>query len=476
MTLLDMVVLGFDNLRRTKLRTTLTTLGVVIGIGALTSMVSFGTGMQKNITEAFKESDLFTSLFVTARPIDMEHVADGGLQEIADAIGEEPVALNDSTVEAIRATPGVEIAFAEISFPVKIRINGKETTTRLQALPAAMGAYRPFNDLMAGSFFRNDSAAVAVVQWESLKRMGILASEEVEQTEEPPSADADSLATLSVHPDSIIGAQVEVVTAVLDPTAVGGGPMGVLLGMGRDPFAEAVTGLTIAGVMKRQSTFTDSKFSGGIFVPVGAAQSIPRLGFSSVWDLLKGTARADTYGSIYVRVKRMADMEPVREALEKAGLNVLSISDQLREIRRAFLIVDSILGAVGTIALIVAALGIANTMVMSILERTREIGIMKAIGASEGAIKMIFFVEAATIGVIGALLGLVLGWGVTRVANLVVNAHLMPEGEMPVSLFYFPIWLILGAIGFSIVISLVAGLYPATRAARIDPVEALRHD
>jgi putative ABC transport system permease protein len=211
-------------------------------------------------------------------------------------------------------------------------------------------------------------------------------------------------------------------------------------------------------------------------VPVKAAQGIPRLGFSSVWDLLKGRGQADTYGSIYVRVKRMTDMQPVRETLEKAGLNVFSISDQLKEIRRGFLIVDSILGAIGTIALIVAALGIANTMVMSILERTREIGIMKAIGATEAAIKMIFFVEAATIGVIGALLGLVLGWGVTRVANLVVNAHLMPEGEMPVNLFYFPIWLILGAIGFSIVISLVAGLYPATRAARIDPVEALRHD
>ena len=207
-----------------------------------------------------------------------------------------------------------------------------------------------------------------------------------------------------------------------------------------------------------------------------SAEAIPRLGFSSVLDLLGGGGKPGAYSTIYVRVERIADTKSVRDAIEKAGLNVFSFADQLKEIRRGFLVVDSILGAVGTIALIVAALGIANTMVMSILERTREIGIMKAIGGSEAEIKTIFFVEAAAIGVAGALLGLALGWGVTRVANLVVNARLLPEGEAPVNLFYFPVWLILGAIAFSVFVSLVAGLYPAIRAARIDPVEALRHD
>jgi putative ABC transport system permease protein len=195
-----------------------------------------------------------------------------------------------------------------------------------------------------------------------------------------------------------------------------------------------------------------------------------------VWDLLGSLGKEGSYGSIYVRARSIGDTEPVRTALENMGLHVFSISDQLKEIRRGFLIVDSILGAIGTIALIVAALGIVNTMVMSILERTREIGVMKAIGGSEDEIKLIFFVEAATIGVIGALFGLVLGWMVTRVANLIVNSRILPAGEPPINLFYFPIWLILGAIGFSVVVSLIAGLYPAIRAARVDPVQALRHD
>jgi putative ABC transport system permease protein len=474
MTLTDMVILGLDNLRRTKLRTTLTTLGVIIGIGALTSMVSFGTGMQKNITQAFRDSDLFTSLFITAKEVDLEEIAEGGIEAVAGALSEEQVSLTDSTVQAILDIPGVEIAFPEISFPVRVRIDGHETRTRLQALPADMGSYRPFSDLMAGEYFKDDSTEVVVVRWRTLKRMDIIATE-TDDAEQPGSEDSVDGAW-RVSADSLIGKPVEIVSAVLDPSRIDLGSMSALLGMRQAPFTESVTELRIGGILKRESTFSNGKFSGGVFVPVKIGQRIPRLGFSTVWELLGDDRDTGTYSSVYARVGRVGDMESVRGKLEEMGLNVMSISDELKEIRKAFLIVDSVLGAVGTIALIVAALGIANTMVMSILERTREIGIMKAIGASEGEIKMIFFVEAATIGVFGAILGLILGWLVTRIANLVVNAHLMPEGEMPVDMFYFPIWLILGAIAFSIVISLAAGLYPATRAARVDPVEALRHD
>jgi ABC-type antimicrobial peptide transport system permease subunit len=242
------------------------------------------------------------------------------------------------------------------------------------------------------------------------------------------------------------------------------------------PFDETVTLLKVSGILKKSGPFGNRGFSGGIIIPIGTAQKIPKLGFSSVYDLLDTKHKPGTYSSIHVRISDLKKMDEVKNALKEMKVGVFSIADQLSEIKRAFLILDSLLGAIGAIALIVAGLGIINTMVMSILERTREIGIMKAIGGSENEIKMIFFVEAAVIGFIGAIFGLILGWIVTKIATFVMNTQFLPSGEDPVNLFYFPVWLILGAFAFSLLISLAAALYPATRAARIDPVKALRHD
>jgi putative ABC transport system permease protein len=172
----------------------------------------------------------------------------------------------------------------------------------------------------------------------------------------------------------------------------------------------------------------------------------------------------------------MKQTDNVKAKLEKMDLNVISFADQLKEIKKGFIIIQSVLGVIGIISLFVAGLGIINTMLMSILERTREIGIMKALGGSELQIRSIFFVEAGTIGFFGSLGGLGLGWLITRVANFFVERQMIGAGNEPVNLFYFPGWLILGAIAFSILISLIAGWYPAFRASRIDPVDALRHN
>jgi putative ABC transport system permease protein len=465
-----MIRLGLQNLLRTKLRTGLTVLGVVVGIGALASMVSFGTGIEKNVTEAFRRTDLFTSLFVTSGQVEEAMDAEG----IAEVLKGISPPLTDSTVQAIRAIPGVEIAFPEIRFPVRLEMDGREARATLRGLPSAMGSYKPFSDLMQGEFFADDAERSAVIRWETLKKMGLLVLDAETGT---GTAEGDSLqGLLAVAPDSLIGGIITVITAVPDLSSAASDPIGTLMKPGR-VFREIANEFRLIGILKRSPGFSQPAFEGGIFVPIKAADSIPRLGFSSVWELLDRDSREGAYASVYVRVENVRHVEPVSEKLtDEMGLGVFSISDQLKEIRRGFFILDSILAAVGTVALFVAGLGIVNTMVMSILERTREIGIMKAIGASEGEIRAIFFAEATAIGIVGAIFGLILGWLVTRVANVIVNARFLPSGEAPVNLFHFPVWLILGAIGFSVMVSLIAGLYPASRAARVDPVKALRHD
>jgi ABC-type lipoprotein release transport system permease subunit len=252
--------------------------------------------------------------------------------------------------------------------------------------------------------------------------------------------------------------------------------MGALTGKTDLPVDEVLSEFSICGIMKSRSQFGPDGFGGNLFVPVNTARLIPQLGFTSVWDLLDDRKQEGTHASIHVKLEGMEWMDPVKAGLEEMGVGVFTITDQLSEIRRVFLILNAALGFIGAIALLVAGLGITNTMVMSILERTREIGIMKSIGGSERQIMAIFFVEASAIGVVGALFGLVLGWAVTLLANYVMNTHVIPEGTADVDLFYFPLWLIFGAIAFAIAISLIAGLYPAIRASRVDPVKALRHD
>ncbi|GAC1670804.1 MAG: hypothetical protein NVS9B4_26560 [Candidatus Acidiferrum sp.] len=134
------------------------------------------------------------------------------------------------------------------------------------------------------------------------------------------------------------------------------------------------------------------------------------------------------------------------------------------------------LGIFGSLALAVATLGIVNTLVMAILERRREIGILKALGAADGDVKQLFFVEAGVMGLLGGVLGVCFGWligaGVTWGTNLYLKRQSLPAAHV----FAVPWWLVLCAILFAVIVSLAAGLYPAGRAARLNPVEALRYE
>src|SRR5206468_2482091 len=169
-------------------------------------------------------------------------------------------------------------------------------------------------------------------------------------------------------------------------------------------------------------------------------------------------------------------IQGVQEAIKKMGFNTFSIVDATRSLRRFFAVLDLFLGIFGSLALAVASLGIMNTLVMAIMERRREIGIMKAIGASDGDVKKLFFFEAGAMGLLGGALGVILGWIIGKVINFGTNVYLQNQDLPPENLWYLPIKLVLFALVFAVGMSLASGLYPASRAAKLDPVKALRHD
>ncbi|MFO7657826.1 MAG: FtsX-like permease family protein [Bacteroidales bacterium] len=470
MDYIDLIQMAFSNLWRTRLRSSLTILGVVIGIAALSSMISFGVGMQKNLTDAFKKNDLFSSLNVTAKEISLNDMSSGDMASIEEKLQKPTTILNDSVVEMIKNIPGVKVAFPEIKFPVKLRYRNKETNLNLMAMPTGMKAFYPFNELKTGAFFTSDTAWQLLLSEKTLKKLGFTLKTDINDTT------SFSGKYACILPDSLLSSRIEIISKDIDLSGIIANPFMAMMREPALPFKDTSMTFEIQGVFSENEGFGFSRFNNGLIVPIETSKKIPRLGFENVWDLLGNKNNNKSYTSIYVRVNDMKETKAVTDLLKQKGLNVFAFSEELKEIKRVFMIMDSLLGAVGLIALVVAALGIINTMLMSILERTREIGIMKSIGGSEGEIKILFFAEAASIGLIGAIFGLGLGWLVTRVANVIMNSQLKPQDLPDVDLFSFPVWLILGATGFSVLISLAAGLYPAARAARVDPVKALRHD
>ena len=155
------------------------------------------------------------------------------------------------------------------------------------------------------------------------------------------------------------------------------------------------------------------------------------------------------YNALIVKVTHAQAAQDVEDQIKKMGFSAFSLNDALQGAKRAFIILDIVLSLIGSIALAVSSLGIMNTMVMSILERTREIGIMKAIGGSDGDIRRIFLIEASAIGFFGGVAGVVLGWLVGRIINIGANIYIQHQGGTPGNLFSLPFWLIGGAIGFS---------------------------
>jgi putative ABC transport system permease protein len=210
------------------------------------------------------------------------------------------------------------------------------------------------------------------------------------------------------------------------------------------------------------------------FIPLDFAQALQ--------IMLPSDLREDSglgvhaYMQLSVRVRSSRDVPGVEEAIHRMGFGAFSMLDASRNLQRFFAVLDVFLGIFGSLALAVASLGIINTLVMAILERRREIGILKALGASDLDVKKLFFAEAGAMGIVGGVVGVTLGWMIGKAINAGTNVY-MHRQNLPSETFWsVPWWLVLFALGFSVAVSLISGLYPAARAAKLDPVKALRYE
>lgn len=448
MKLRDMTELAVRNLREAILRNSLTTLGVAVGVASLVAMLSLGVGLQQLATSRLSKSGLFDSIFVTAKT-NLRGPGAGPPATRAAAPKARP--LDETAREEFIKLANVIEVYPQIRFFTEVRFDGKPFATMVAGLPESSKASGSF-DGMQGSFFSSPNAEEAILQIEFAKELNPQTKDLIGKDLVLRYAERQSLASDSADPAQNPG------------------------GFSVVPKEKH---LRIIGVVETEPASGFGGFgSGRLLIPLSVAETLRAAQVNDLRDVLRSSSSSDkpAYASLTVRVKSPSLVDATEKKIKDLGFGAFSLFDASKSLRIFFSVFDLLLGIFGSLALAVATLGIINTLVMAILERRREIGVLKALGAADSDVKQLFFVEAGVMGLAGGVLGVFFGWLIGQALTLGTNIYLKRQDLPGVNISAVPWWLIAGAIGFAVLVSLIAGLYPASRAAKLNPVDALRYE
>jgi putative ABC transport system permease protein len=445
MTLRDMTELAVRNLREAILRNSLTTLGVAVGVASLVAMLSLGVGLQQLASSRLSKSGLFDAIFVTPKT-NLRGPGAGPPATRAAAPKARP--LDEAARSEITRLPNVVEVYPQIRFFTEVRYEGKPFGAMVAGMPESSRSGGAF-DGMRGSFFSSAGADEAILQIEFAKE-------------------------LAPESSSLVGKDLVLRYAERQalPPEPGGKPSGFSV-------VPKEKRLRIVGVVETEPASGFGGFgSGRLLIPLAVAETLRAAQVNDLRDILRDGASDEkpAYASLTVRVKSTSLVEATEARIKELGFGAFSLLDASKSLRIFFKVFDLLLGIFGSLALAVATLGIINTLVMAILERRREIGVLKALGAADRDVKRLFFVEAGVMGLAGGALGVFFGWGIGRALTLGTNLYLKRQELPGVEISAVPWWLVAGAIVFAVVVSLGAGLYPASRAAKLNPVDALRYE
>ena len=463
MKLRDLTELAARNLREAVLRNSLTTLGIAVGVASLVAMLSLGVGLQELASTRLSRSGLFDAVFVTTQA--NLRAFGGPPRPMAERTSTQPARkLDDDARQQLAQIKNVVEVYPEVRFPTEVQFEGKPFMTTVAGIPASARRDGAFDE-MKGNFFAGPEANEAILQIEFARDLAkqtdsLLGKDLVLRYAEKEPLPADAPPENAAHKSAANRSDAD------DAPASGGFSL-----------VPRELKLRIIGVVETEPATGFGGFGRGrLLIPLQIAQNLRIAQPTDMREMLRGNTGKPSYETLTVRVSSPKVVQSVEDTIKGMGFGTFSILDATKNMMLFFTVFDSLLLIFGSLALTVASLGIVNTLVMAILERRREIGILKALGAADRDVRRLFFVEAGAMGLLGGVLGVAMGWLIGRALTIGTNAYLKRQELPAIDISSIHWWMVALAVGVSFFVSLAAGMYPASRAARLNPVEALRYE
>lgn len=441
-----MLEMSISNLMRRKMRTFLTVLGVLIGTASIVVMLSLGFGLNKSTMEQIEESGGLTTITVYSNGSYEDYVKNGDMKGV----------LCDTSMESLRRLEHVKMVSPVMNYSVLLRQGSYEQNAYLTAMsldameemhiPVGEGELPEKGDEL--SFIFGNQTIYDFYNYKT--------EESYWDTGELP--DVELLGTPFL--------------VVFDTE----GYYNAQSGEGTPPKKYAVNGSAVVAGSSEEY----NEFSWSIYCDIDALQTKLKQIFRGKVipgqpETKSGKGYAEfSYDQAYVYVDNMDNVTDVQKQITELGYEAWSNAEYLESMQSQYRMIQAVLGGIGAVSLFVAAIGIANTMMMSIYERTKEIGIIKVLGCDMRAIQQMFLWEAGFIGLIGGFFGLVLSYLLSFGINLLLGGMYSEGGSTTVS--YIPIWLPFVALVFAVLVGMVAGFFPAKRAMELSPLAAIRNE
>lgn len=391
--------LSWRNLMNRKVRSILTISGVVIGIAAITFLISIGYGFERMTTSKISTKD---TLYVFDMNLENSDLS----------------AITDENSAKIRELPNVEKLEPGLSIAGKLS-NGKVKTDVL--INGYNNQFLELNDIrmLRGEKFKDTDTTNIIVTTAVLKAF--------EVSIDNFNSEKYGVELLANH--------------TLSPTL-------------QDGESRSIEKVNIVGVI-------DDDLTSYIVIP---------------YEEAKSTILAQNYNVAKIKVKDKTTLTETKSKIENMGFGTNYIGDTIEQITSFFLVFRYIVGGFGLIAMLVAILGMFNTLTVSLLERTREVGVLKSNGAIKRDIWRIFLSEALVISIVGGIFGIIFGISIGEAVNLIFNKLAQQKGSEPVDFFYTPLYFIFATLGATLIVGFLTGYYPSKRATKINALDALKYE